>query len=84
MYMPSLFVVVACSSSLGPPLTVTITPGSGASSSPTVTVPSIAAVRSMMPSNGTVPVSWSSTVTVAEVPSGNPYSSSSNPEIATE
>ena len=45
-----------------------------------LTWPEIAAVRSLMPSKSTVAVSFSSTVTLAEV-SSKPYSSVSKPEM---
>ena len=76
-----MLVVAVCSSSFGPPLTVTVTPGSAPPL--IVTATSIPAVRSMMPSNSTVAVSSSATVTFSEVTS-KPYSSVLKPEIATE
>ena len=79
--MPAMLVVAVYSSSFGPPLTVTVT--SGSAPPLTVTATSIPAVRSMMPSNSTVAVSLSATVTFSEVTS-KPYSSASKPEIATE
>ena len=73
-----MLVVAVCSSSFGPPVTVTVTPGSA--SPLIVTAPPIAAVRSMMPPNSTVAVSLSATVTVSEVTS-KPYSSVSKPKM---
>ena len=73
-----MLVVAVCSSSFGPPVTVTVTPGSA--SPLIVTAPSIAAVRSMMPPNSTVAVSLSATVTFSEVTS-KPYSSVSKPKM---
>ena len=70
--MPAPLVIASCVSSFGPPSTVTVT--SLRPSPLTVTIPSIAAVRSMMPPNSSVAVSLSATVTFWDVTS-KPYSS---------